>query len=410
MNNEIFKKAFENVKPPEELVNRVLDVRNVPAETKRTRRRFSGKRVFGTAAAVCAVLICGITAAAVTGLIDFNAVFGEYIIVEDVELANSLIGTVSNFKYKVSDSDYKISIKGAMGTDGEIAAIAEISRKDGTPVVEHFLNPAESDLEEQGLDSLWDSVEISYNCSGGYGSYVNSDGNIEVFTQFNGARDNKDKKVTVKGENFYPREDYWDFCQQQGVYYMKYGNDFRGYVRNDSTYENIIPAEVDDSGVILLDLEWEFSFVFKASDKSKEIKSLNNPTDSFLYRQIVREMNEDSEGFASDEEIIYERTATASYIEIGSTGGKIDFEYETTEYDDYNKYFSSHLDGNELYIVLSGGEQMKAKFGSGTFDTNRDIAQCSCEIRYLDENGEKTYVDVDSIEALSINGTVYNLK
>lgn len=110
MNEDIFKKAFENVKPSEELVNSVLDVQNVPAVQKKP-RRFSCKRILGTAAAVCGVLVCGVTAAGAAGLIDFEAVFGNRVSVSDSELASSLVGTVNNFKYKVSDKDYKIDIR-----------------------------------------------------------------------------------------------------------------------------------------------------------------------------------------------------------------------------------------------------------------------------------------------------------
>ena len=408
-NRETVKKAFENIYPSEKLVHDVLAVN---PDYARPKGRISVKRVVTIVFAACVVLICGVTAAAVTGLIDFNAVFGNYITVEDTELANSLIGTVSNFKYKVSDNDYKIAIKGAMGTDGEIAAIAEISRKDGTPVVSHFINPFEDSDAEQGLDNLWSSVNIEdFGFSGGYGSYVNEDGNIEIFTQFEGARDSKDKKITVKGENFYPRDDYWDFCKQQGVYYMRHGDIFNGYVQEASTYDNIIPTDVDDSSVLSLDLEWEFSFVFKASEKSNEIKSLNDPENNFLYRQKVykMQMEEDGSHFSIGDEFVYERTAIPSYIEVGSTGGRIDFVYEATEYDDFSpdSNYSLIKFNNELYIILKDGSRMNAKFGGGTSKPTGDILDCSYSINYLDENGEKTYVDVDNITAISINGTVY---
>ena len=408
-NRETVKKAFENIYPSEKLVHDVLSFDQGYACPK---RRISVKRVVTIVFAACVVLICGVTAAAVTGLIDFNAVFGNYITVEDTELANSLIGTVSNFKYKVSDNDYKIAIKGAMGTDGEIAAIAEISRKDGTSVVSHFINPFEDSDIEQGLDNLWSSVNIAdFDFSGGYGSYVNEDGNIEIFTQFDGARDSKDKKITVKGENFYPRDDYWEFCKQQGVYYMEREDVFKGYVQEASTYDNIIPADVDDSSVLSLDLEWEFSFIFKASEKSKKIKSQEAPEENFVYRQEVSKVQrrEDGSGFSTGDKFVYERIAIPSYIEVGSTGGRVDFVYEATEYDDFSpdSDYSLIEFNNEFYIILNDGSRMNAGFGGGIFKPTGDIMECSCNISYLDENGENTYVDVDNITAISINGTVY---
>lgn len=407
MNRDIFKRAFENVKPPEELVKSVLEFQNAPAVSKKT-KRFYHKPSIGAVIAACVVFVIGLTAAAAE-FIDFNAVFGEYITVEDIDLANSMVGTVSKFKYKVSDKDYKIAIKGAMGTDGEVAAIAEISRKDGTSVVSHFLNPFEEADIEQGLDNLWSSVSIKdFGFSGGYGSYVNDDGNIEVFIQFSGERDKKDKIITAKGENFYLRDDYAAFCKQQGVYYMDREDIYKGYVDRDSNYDNIIPAEVDDSSVLMLDLKWEFSFTFKASEKSNTVKSLRDPEDNFIYRQLLQYRQNDS---ASGETVL-ERIASPSYIEADSTGCKIDFEYEATEYDDFSpdSKYSLSLFNNELYIILKDGSRINAEFSSGFNKPTGDILMCSWNISYLDENGEKTYVDIDNISAISINGTVYTVK
>ena len=415
MNEDIFKKAFENVKPSEELVNSVLDIPNVSAVPKKTKRQgFYHKPRLGAVIAACVVFVIGVTAAAAE-FIDFNAVFGKYITVEDTELANSLIGTVSKFKYKVSDNDYKIAIKGAMGSDGEIVAFAEISRKDGVPVVDHFVNPVDDDDIEQGLDNLWSNINAENfdSFSGGYGSYINEDGNIEICTQFEGTRNSKDKKITVKGENFYPRDDYWDFCKQQGVYYMEREDVFKGYVQEASTYDNVIPADVDDSSVLLLDLEWEFSFVFKASEKSNEIKSQEAPEENFVYRQKVskHELQEDGSRISIGEAFVYERTAVPSYIEVGSTGGRIEFVYEATEYDDFSpdSNYSLIKFNNELYIILRDGSRINADLDSGINKPNGNIIECSYNISYLDENGEKTYVDVDNITAISINGTVYEL-
>lgn len=415
MNKDIFKSAFENVKPSEELVNSVLEFQNALAVPEKTKGQsfFAKPRKAGIIAA-CAVFVIGMTAAAAE-FIDFNAVFGKYITVEDTELANSLIGTVSRFKYKVSDKDYKIAIKGAMGTGGEIIAFAEISRKDGTPVVDHFVNPVDDDVIEQGLDNLWSSINIeNYDSfSGGYGSYINENGNIEICTQFEGERNSKDKKIIVKGENFYPRDDYWEFCKQQGVYYMDREDIFKGYVQEGSKYDNVIPADVDDSSVLLLDLEWEFSFVFKASEKSNEIKSQEAPEENFVFRQEIsmNKLQEDGRRVSAGEAFIYERTAVPSYIEGSSTGGRIDFVYEANEYDDfsYDSNYSWVQLNNELYIILKDGSRMNAEFDSGINKPDGDIMKCSYKISYLDKNGDKTYVDVDNITAISINGTVYEL-
>lgn len=409
MNKDIFKKAFENVKPSEELVKSVLDIPNVSAVPKKTRRRgFSGKRIFGTAAAVCAVLICGISVAAATGLIDFEAVFGDYIVVKNSELAQSLVGTVSNFKYKVSDDDYKIGIKGVAGSDKSVIVIAEISRVDGEPVVDHFVNPVPPD---EFLDCLWHDRDIFMTgYRGSSDLYINEAGNIEVFEEFEADGTKlSGKKISVEGENFYPSRTYWNFKHENNVSYVKWNTiNFSGYALTDEngsvTNENFTPADVDDSSVIALDLEWEFSFKYTASGKSAKVKSLNAPEESFTLKQNVYNIHDTSDIF------ICELTAQPTYIEAGSTGGSIDFEYEMNEYADSLDYAVNFFDNNEVYIILKDGERICGSFGGGSAKPVGNIYKCSYSIRYYDENYRKIFVNADDITAISINGTVYELK
>lgn len=408
MNEDIFKKAFENVKPSEELVKSVLDVRNVPAEAKKT-RRFSCKRILGIAAAVCGVLVCGVTAAGAAGLIDFEAVFGDYIVVDNSELASSLVGTVNNFKYKVSDDDYKIDIKGVTGSDRSVTVIAEISRVDGEPVIDHFANPVSSD--EKLLECLWTERDIFMTgYSGSSSCYINEAGNIELLEEFEADGTKlSGKKITVEGENFYPSRAYWDFRHENNVDYIKWDNyNFSGYAQRDEnggiTGEHIIPADVDDSGVIAIDLEWKFSFKYKASDKSAKVKSQTAPEESFTLNQNVYNIHDTSDTF------ICEVTATPTYIEAGSTGGIIDFDYEMTEYDNSIDYTINFFDDNEVYIILVDGKRVRGDFGGGSQKPDGNIYKCSYRITYCDENDNKMFVNADDIEAISINGTVYELQ
>lgn len=409
MNENIIKKAFENVKPSEELVDCVLDFQNAPVVPKKTRRRgFSGKRVFGTAAAVFAVLVCGVTAAAATGLIDFEAVFGNYIVVKNSELADSLVGTVKNFKYKVSDDDYKIEIKGVTGSDKKVIVIAEILRVDGEPVVDHFANPLSSD--ERYLQFLWGDEDVFMTGYRGSGDcYINEAGNIELHYDFEADKSKlSGKKITVEGENFYPNRAYWDFKHENKVEYIKWNTyNFSGYAQVDEkggiTGEHIVPAEVDDSGVIALDLEWEFSFKYTPSNKSTEVKSLSSPEESFTLKQTVYNIHDTSDIFDC------ETTAVPTYIEAGSTGGSIDFKYEMTQYDNTLDY-AVKFNNNELYIILKDGKRVRGSFGGSSARPIGSVYECSYSINYWDENGREAFIEVEDITAISINGTVYELK
>lgn len=403
MSDDIIKKAFEQVKPSEELVDSVMSFK--PEAVRR--KKISVKRIFCTAAAACAVLICGITAAAVTGLIDFEAVFGDYIIVEDSELANSLVGTVSSFKYKVSDDDYKIDIKGVTGSDKSVTVIAEISRVDGVPVVDCFANPVSPD--ERLLDCLWHESDIFMTgYSGSDGCYINESGNIELFGEYEADGTKlSGKKITVEGENFYPNRAYWDFKRENNVAYIKWNTyNFSGYAQlneNGVTPANLTPADVDDSGVIALDLEWKFSFKYTASDKSTEVKTQTAPEENFPLNQNVYNCHDTSDIF--DCEVI----ASPTYIEAGSTGGRIDFEYEMTEYNGSPDYSAVFFRNNEVYIILKDGERVRGSFDGGSEKPDGNISKCSYRIHYFDENDKKIFINADDITAISINGKVYEL-
>ncbi|MCM1329024.1 MAG: hypothetical protein NC253_06230 [Ruminococcus sp.] len=424
MNNEIFKKAFENIKPPEELVNRVLDVKNVPAETKKARRRFSGKRVFGTAAAVCAVLICGITAAAVTGLIDFNAVFGDFIAVRDTELANSLAGTAKNFEYKVSDSDYKFSVKGVTGTDKSLVAVVELSRVDGTPVSEHFAVPVESNvLGWLGLHNLWQhqQMHLLYEYGGvGYGNYVNNDGNIEFYIEMECDRELIGKKVSVEGKNFYPDEVYNNFLKENNVRYFEW-EDFSGYVRDNHgsvSYNNYVPVDFDDSSVLALELEWEFSFVYNPSETALKTRVCQDVEEDFVYYITVTKLIPTEDGGAYGDKVMLERTVNCTYIDVGPMYSHLNFEYEPSEYEkeelkNPGTYSVSQLDdkdNNEMCLIMSDGGTIPIKVSSGTCTYGDGIYKLEYEFKYSIDGGKQEIVKTEDVEALSINGTIYNLK
>lgn len=405
MNEDIFKKVFENVKPSEELVKSVLDIQNVSAVPKKP-RRFSCKRILGTAAAVCGVLVCGVTAAGAAGLIDFEAVFGNRVSVSDSELASSLVGTVSNFKYKVSDKDYKIDIKGVTGDDRKVVVIAEILRTDGTPVSDCFANPVSPD--EAQLLPLSQVTKVSGLDSFGYSMdyRIGEEGNIELSMELYNSVDHEEsgfdgRKMTFKGENFYPAGEYIKYERQ---------NETDEAVQTEHVKYREPVAVPDNSGavknindILALGLKWEFSFTYRQSEKSKQVKSLDVLEESFSLNMRLHM-------FDPAEDHFYDVTAQPSYIEAGSTGGRIDYVYKDTGYAPNRAYVTGITENNEVYIIMKDGERVKAEFGSGYEMPDGNICTCSCDLIYRDEDDREIFIDVEDITAVSINGTVYELK
>ncbi|MBQ8841342.1 MAG: hypothetical protein IJZ65_01770, partial [Ruminiclostridium sp.] len=67
------------------------------------KKRKTMKKPLVAFCAVIAVLSLGVTAAAATGIIDFNNIFGRIIRTEDEVLGNSLIGNAENVEWTTSD-------------------------------------------------------------------------------------------------------------------------------------------------------------------------------------------------------------------------------------------------------------------------------------------------------------------
>lgn len=372
----------------------------IRAEAERPQRKMSARRILCTAAAVCGVLVCGVTVAGSAGLIDFDAVFGNRISVNDSELADSLVGTVKNFKYKVSDKDYKIDIKGVTGDDKRVVVIAEILRTDGTPVTDCFANPVPPD--EKQLLSLSQVTKVSSLDSFGYGiDYrIGEEGNIKLSAELYNVGGLDGKKMTFKGENFYPAVEYNKYERQ---------NETDGVVQTEYVkYRD--PVEVPDNGgaaidlndILALDMKWEFSFTYRQSDKSKQVKSLNAPEESFPLNLKVHTVG-------TKDEFVRKLTAQPSYMEAGSTGGRVDYVYKNTGYVGNLTYVTDVSECNEIYIIMKDGERVRSSFNGGYEFPDGDICTCSYELTYWDDDDREIFIDVEDITAVSINGTVYKL-
>lgn len=110
---------------PEAMARRII---SADAAEKPKRMAFRKPAVIAAAAAV--LMAGGVSAAAATGLIDFNEIFGR-VSVEDEAFGESLIGNAGNVISTVSDKDYAVELKGVTGTASSILASVEISRADG---------------------------------------------------------------------------------------------------------------------------------------------------------------------------------------------------------------------------------------------------------------------------------------
>lgn len=425
MNKDVFKKAFENVKPSEELVNSVLDIPNVSAVPKKTRRRsFFRKYRRAAVIAFCGLMVCGCTAAA-TNVINFKELFGGRFFAGDNEFADSLVGTVKDFSYKVSDEDYKISVKGITGNDSGYFAVAEISRVDGEPVADHFANPMEILPETENyknyLNLSWTEQDFGdLRVLAGVDAYVNSEKNIEMYISLPPTSFQSSDKVIIRGEDFFPSYKYWDFMEKNNVVYVRYQEpEFSGYVyhkwgeESGSSSVDFVPVDFDDSSIIALDLEWEISFTPVASKNADKGKKAKKYDEDFVYLLDVYERG-DFENIIAE----YEWVITPVSIDVTPLGTDIEYTFPKFqgEYADFDKYNLSETNlNNEIFLILKDGSTVKSWVGRNGFSINDSDTgyNGTMHIVYRDftvENSKEAVINVKDVKAISINGTVYDLK
>ncbi|MDE6710556.1 MAG: hypothetical protein K2J76_08705, partial [Oscillospiraceae bacterium] len=415
-------------KPSEELVNSVLDIPNVSAVPKKTRRRsFFGKYSRAVVIAFCGLMVCGCTAAA-TNVIKFGELFGGIFFADNDEFADSLVGTVKDFSYKVSDEDYKISVKGITGNDSGYFAVAEISRADGEPVADHFVNPMEIFPENKDFPDNKNYITPSWIERGSddfyvpasYDSYVNSAKNIEIYVSLEPLSFQSSDCITIRGEDFFPSYKYWDFMKENNVFYVRYQEpEFSGYIYHEwgeddgTSNADFVPVDFDDSSIIALDLEWEFTFTPVPSKQAKKAKTAKKFDEDFVYILNVYERG-DFENVVAE----YERIITPVSINVTPLGTDIEYTYPMpeSEYENPDKYsiWETNIN-NEIFLILKDGSTVKSWVGRDGCSINADGTgyNGTMHIVYRDftvENSKEAVVNVKDVKAISINGTVYNLK
>lgn len=386
-NSDKIKAAFDSVVPDEALVDSVLK-----NDIKVKRRGTAPKKLISVLAACAAVMTIGVTS---YSLIDFHAVFGDYVQVDD-DLAHSLVGTLSNVSYKVSDDAYCINVIGATGSKKSLIVVAEISRKDGTPVIDHFENVSEN----KHLANKTFNFEIigAPSSGGGYDSYLNDKGNIELMLDLSGSDNISGKLVTMEGVNFYPLDKYYTMIQEKQVNVSSSAD----YVSRETGE----PVTVDESGVMGIPLEWELRFRYHASDKAMSSKKSTDTSEPFvLYEYVIDPEAPDGEGEETETE------CKLISLEINATGGNIVYEFPTAEFDSMRAY---HYRNNEIYLIYSDGSRVRmhksGHSGQPAEDPNYFHIDANLDFVSEDDGEKKQFVNIDDACALEINGVVYELE
>ena len=318
------------------------------AETMNDKKRSHNKKPLIIAAAAALTLCVGVSAAAATGLIDFNTIFGDAITAENEQLGAALIGDAANVRYSVSNADYVVSMNGVTGSSASLIASFEISRADGLPIGN----------KDTFLDVGFLSLNNDEDFSGSRCSYeFNENGNIEI---------------TYEHQLSFDRMLDDDFL-------------LSGAITMDGS------IRFGDNGR-MVDLDWQTDFAYTPSAHS--LKSLD--------ASVVGKPCTLNCGYFDDNEFMTV-PCTIEVLRLTSTGGAVMAKLDRPE------LFVGLNHDNTLRLIKTDGSEVIAAFSGGYASEADNTIRYEISFYTDDTLCHKLAVDLDEIAAISINGTVYDL-
>lgn len=393
---KLISQSFSKVVPSknsEEIMKSVFERTEKMKAEKENKK--TARKPFAAAIAAAAAITLGVTGAAAAGIISFNDIFGSKINAE-TEYSYLLMGRAENVKASASDEDYNVSLLGVTGGNDCAIMSIEISRRDGKPVTDYFLN-RNDDSTLMGIISSecgWenpdaDSRQYSY-------TQINEAGNIlvsaELSVEFDHIEDTSlaGEKITVSGDSFYPSDDFFSYIDEIGA------------KRSDSgaSYADGTPADL--SSVVSLPLEWSISFDYFPSEKASEKLHIK---ENDLNRAVTLKRTKNYTVNPSSDEI-EEYTVEVRDIEIGCTMGFIELK-------EYQESVSEGFPQDEILLITKDGKEINTQFNGGLSYGYDGYAVSRNKLEYYSESAEQGYcrfaVDVSEIAAISINGERFEL-
>ena len=310
----------------------------------------------------------------------YSKAMAETLKAENADLGETLMCKAENFTYTVSNDDYKIKLNGVSGSGTEIIANIEISRVDGTPVVDSFVNKYNP---EDGIYGHNENL-VEYKTNGrrkdlgGTGKYeINDDGNIEIVYVIGNTDIGSDpvanEKIILNGAKVYPTDTYFDFLYYDNNALAWFQNNELIYFKNCT--DEII--EVDTSPVHYLDLYWSAEFTYVPSEKAlKTIKrSYFGADDELMCKSYLYDDNDNKIELDCKVKFI-DMKFTSTYATVA-----FDVEYETLENGDIpfpniEKAYLVRKDGSKILMIMNSGH------GANDEDYSFTYKYCS----YYEEN------------------------
>ena len=407
------KAAFPGGEPSDEFVSKLEKA----VKPRRKIRSF----VPATAIVITVLLFANLGVYAASE-ITFKDIVTDRVHVANSELAESLIGSVRNFSFKVSDDDYAVRILGVTGSDKIIIGKAEIYRTDGEPVIDHFVKTSEDEKLYSNL-SIKDNALFSSSSSHMAGFEINEDGNIIVDWDLSTDHNLNGKIITMRGTNLYFASDVMKFEEENHMS----ASDYDGIIRFVNEGEKTV-NDISANDLAALTLEWSFSFKYGQSAFSMSRKRCTRFDEDFRFIKEVNVWRQDDNSSEDLEKFNTEITCVPKSMKFSNTGGTIKFTY--TDDFDYEGYISGKYDSpnvhatrheillspeNEMYLLKSDGTRINMMMGHGhaTGDSGGAM-KMTADFFYYDpeikEGSNRIYTDISDVVSVHINGTTYNLR
>lgn len=301
------------------------------------------------AAAAAAVVMAGGVTAAATGIINFNELFHS-ISVENEIFGETLIGCVENVKTTISNEDYSVALKGVTGSPTAILANIEIARTDGQPINGEDVYVNLKDISLANYDSF---------SGGGCDSQINEQGILSID---------------------------WD-------YRMGYDEMLAGEVMMSGPMLINGCVNIQNGGKIN-EIDWTIEFDYTPSKESlKEARAADTNKNCILNCEISLNDNEYFPLKCDISEIVLTNT-------FGVVKGVI-----------LDEVFMmpSRGDANDIRLIRDNGTEVTAHIMSANGDSNGN--SINFILRYIEtgSRSEELAIDLSDINAISINGIVYEL-
>ncbi|MBE6901883.1 MAG: hypothetical protein E7478_05360 [Ruminococcaceae bacterium] len=331
-------------------------------------KKRTSKRPVLIACAAALTLCVGVSAAAATGLLRFEDIFGDRLVAESEQLGYELIGEAHDVVITCSDNSYSVTLHGVTGSANDILAGIEISRKDGTPISELIL--ADSDLVCPTVaDVSWSSDGKDAHAMGysiGYtetGSVMFTADMMMTFDDFSSEDVLTGKRINMAFSQF-------------GVDTLEHPFDFSiefTYLPTEKALEKLAAADLSEPCEILYNISATGDGVLPTG---KDI-----PLETILTSIDIRP-------------------------EKGMLSGKIIPEGYT--WDDYN--INTFRTNNDISLIRADGTAFPVTLGGFQMNNDGEYYSFTMNIEYheMNEVTDKA-VDLATVEAISFNGTVYDL-